>query len=206
MGYVSRTVASPVGKLMLVASEIGLAAILWENDDPDRVRLGSIMEGRGHPVLIAAERQLAEYFAGERKRFDLPLDFNGTEFQKQVVCAADHPVRRDTKLRGNRAQDRPASRLSRSRCGQWKEPDLDRGAVSPRDRRQRNAHGVRGRAEGQGISAAAGGVSAGGLMGRGRYVTEPLLFDNGIMVDSRPSRSRRRYDDGLIANIARIRI
>ena len=87
MGYVCRTVASPMGKLMLVASEIGLAAILWENDDPDRVRLGSIMEGRGHPVLIAAERQLAEYFAGERKRFDLPLDFNGTEFQKQVWSA-----------------------------------------------------------------------------------------------------------------------
>ena len=87
MGYVSRTVASPVGKLMLVASESGLAAILWENDDPDRVRLGSIIEGRGHPVLIAAERQLAEYFAGERKRFDLPLDFNGTEFQKQVWSA-----------------------------------------------------------------------------------------------------------------------
>ena len=87
MGYVSRTVASPVGKLMLVASESGLAAILWENDDPDRVRLGSIMEDPGHPVLISAERQLAEYFAGERKRFDLPLDFNGTEFQKQVWSA-----------------------------------------------------------------------------------------------------------------------
>ena len=87
MGYVSRTVASPVGKLILVASDSGLAAILWENDDPDRVRLGSIIEGRGHPVLIAAERQLAEYFAGERKRFDLPLDFNGTEFQKQVWSA-----------------------------------------------------------------------------------------------------------------------
>ena len=87
MGYVSRTVASPVGKLMLVASDSGLAAILWENDDPDRVRLGSIMKDPGHPVLIAAERQLAEYFAGERKRFDLPLDFNGTEFQKQVWSA-----------------------------------------------------------------------------------------------------------------------
>ena len=87
MGYVSRTVASPVGKLILVASDSGLAAILWENDDPDRVRLGSIMEDPGHPVLISAERQLAEYFAGERKRFDLPLDFNGTEFQKQVWSA-----------------------------------------------------------------------------------------------------------------------
>jgi len=87
MGYVSRTVTSPVGKLILVASDSGLAAILWENDDPDRVRLGSIMEDPGHPVLISAERQLAEYFAGERKRFDLPLDFNGTEFQKQVWSA-----------------------------------------------------------------------------------------------------------------------
>jgi len=87
MGYVSRTVASPVGKLILVASDSGLAAILWENDDPDRVRLGSTMDDPGHPVLISAERQLAEYFAGERKRFDLPLDFNGTEFQKQVWSA-----------------------------------------------------------------------------------------------------------------------
>jgi len=33
---------------------------------------------------VAAERQLAEYFSGRRKAFDLRLDFAGTEFQKKV--------------------------------------------------------------------------------------------------------------------------
>ena len=35
------TIPSPVGELTLVASDAGLVAILWENDDPDRVRLGT---------------------------------------------------------------------------------------------------------------------------------------------------------------------
>jgi methylated-DNA-[protein]-cysteine S-methyltransferase len=37
-----------------------------------------------HPILIEAERQLSEYFAGKRTRFDLPLQPDGTEFQKKV--------------------------------------------------------------------------------------------------------------------------
>ncbi len=37
--YSYKTMKSPVGRLKLVASERGLAAILWENDDPKRVRL-----------------------------------------------------------------------------------------------------------------------------------------------------------------------
>lgn len=87
MGHVCNTVASPVGALTLVASDKGLTAILWENDAPDRVRLSPLVEDAGHPVLVAAERQLAEYFAGARKAFDLPLDFRGTDFQKQVWAA-----------------------------------------------------------------------------------------------------------------------
>ena len=60
------------------------AAILWENDDPDRVRLGAMAQDDAHPVLAETARQLTEYFAGERQSFDLPLDFRGTDFQKQV--------------------------------------------------------------------------------------------------------------------------
>jgi methylated-DNA-[protein]-cysteine S-methyltransferase len=82
--YVCKTVASPVGDLKLVASADGLAAILWENDDPGRVRRNIVGEDSGHPVLLATERQLAEYFAGERTSFDLPLDFSGTEFQMKA--------------------------------------------------------------------------------------------------------------------------
>ena len=78
---------SPVGTLKLVVSDNGLAAILWENDDPDRVRLGAMTEQPGHPVLVETMRQLDDYFAGKRSRFDLPLDFHGTEFQKSVWAA-----------------------------------------------------------------------------------------------------------------------
>jgi methylated-DNA-[protein]-cysteine S-methyltransferase len=78
---------SPVGALKLVASEHGVAAILWENDRADRVRLGDLVEDREHPVLAETARQLREYFAGTRTRFDLPLDFRGTDFQKSVWTA-----------------------------------------------------------------------------------------------------------------------
>ncbi|MDH4745470.1 methylated-DNA--[protein]-cysteine S-methyltransferase [Sphingomonas sp. CBMAI 2297] len=80
----TKTIPSPVGALTLVASAKGLVAILWENDSPDRVKLDEATGDAGHPVLIAAETQLREYFAGTRTRFNLPLDFRGTEFQKSV--------------------------------------------------------------------------------------------------------------------------
>ena len=84
MSYVSKSMISPVGELTLVASERGLAAILWENDNPQRVPLGPLAEDPQHPVLLEAERQLTDYFAGKRKSFSLKLDFAGTEFQKRV--------------------------------------------------------------------------------------------------------------------------
>jgi methylated-DNA-[protein]-cysteine S-methyltransferase len=86
-GYVGKTVESPVGVLTLVASDAGLAAILWPNDDPERVRLGEPAESAVHPVLRDTERQLGEYFAGTRTEFVLPLDFGGTEFQRSVWTA-----------------------------------------------------------------------------------------------------------------------
>ncbi|HTT05360.1 MAG TPA: methylated-DNA--[protein]-cysteine S-methyltransferase [Steroidobacteraceae bacterium] len=82
--YVSTLMASPLGDLTLVASERGLAAILWENDRPGRVRLGNCVEDGNHPVLRETRRQLCEYFAGERRVFSLPLDFSGTVFQRRV--------------------------------------------------------------------------------------------------------------------------
>lgn len=82
--YVSKTMRSPVGILTLIASNDGLAAILWENDKPRRVPLTVVAEDATHPVLLEAERQLEEYFAGRRKIFDLALDVSGTEFQKKV--------------------------------------------------------------------------------------------------------------------------
>jgi methylated-DNA-[protein]-cysteine S-methyltransferase len=84
MRHVYKIVNSPVGKLTLVASTRGVAAILWENDRPGRVRLRVDAEDVNDPMLLAAERQLKEYFAGQRRTFDLPLDPIGTPFQRKV--------------------------------------------------------------------------------------------------------------------------
>jgi methylated-DNA-[protein]-cysteine S-methyltransferase len=84
MPYVRKTMPSPVGTLTLVASDQGVAAILWENDKPMRVPLGPLLDDDGHPILLAVEGQLREYFAGSRTAFDVPLDFRGTDFQKLV--------------------------------------------------------------------------------------------------------------------------
>ena len=82
--YVYKMVDSPIGRLTLVATDEGLAGILWENDRPRRVRLNIEAEDTRHPVLIETERQLKEYFAGQRKEFALKLDLAGTAFQRKV--------------------------------------------------------------------------------------------------------------------------
>ncbi len=84
MTYTFTTLASPVGELKLVAKDARLAAILWENDKPGRVRLGPMREAADKPILVRTAQQLQEYFAGTRHRFELELDFVGTDFQKQV--------------------------------------------------------------------------------------------------------------------------
>ena len=75
---------SPVGRLTLVAEESNLIAVLWPNDRPFRVSLDAMCENPHHPVLEETERQLAEYFKGERTAFELPLRLRGTIFQTQV--------------------------------------------------------------------------------------------------------------------------
>lgn len=82
-----QNMATPVGLLKLVASDEGLVAILWENDDPQRVRVGALKKDEGHPVLVETVKQLKEYFAGQRKQFSVKLDFRGTEFQRKVWAA-----------------------------------------------------------------------------------------------------------------------
>jgi methylated-DNA-[protein]-cysteine S-methyltransferase len=84
MSLYYKEIDSPVGKLKLVASAKGLVAILWHNDRPKRVPLGEMVEEPGQKVLVETEKQLTEYFAGERREFELPLDMRGTQFQKDV--------------------------------------------------------------------------------------------------------------------------
>ncbi len=99
---------SPVGKLKLVASELGLVALLWENDNPKRVPLEESVQDEHHPVLMLAEKELEEYFANKRSTFSVPLDTRGTHFQAQVWKALQ-----DIPFGETRSYGQLASRLGR---------------------------------------------------------------------------------------------
>jgi methylated-DNA-[protein]-cysteine S-methyltransferase len=71
---------SPIGRLELVETGGALVAIHFDapaDGSPQHERGGS-------PVLAEAHRQLAEYFEGTRREFDLPLRPVGTDFQRRV--------------------------------------------------------------------------------------------------------------------------
>jgi methylated-DNA-[protein]-cysteine S-methyltransferase len=72
-------VDSPIGPLGLIASQTALEAVLF---DGLRIRA----DGRS-PVLDEAARQLETYFEGELVAFDLPLEVNGTDFQRRCWLA-----------------------------------------------------------------------------------------------------------------------
>lgn len=74
-----RTVDSPVGPLLLAATDAGLVRVAFENEDFGAV-LTSLADTLSPRVLKAparldtAARELGEYFAGTREGFDLVLD------------------------------------------------------------------------------------------------------------------------------------
>jgi methylated-DNA-[protein]-cysteine S-methyltransferase len=80
-------VQSPLGRLALTAEDGCLAAVDFA-PLPDRAVLGAAREATGtgavDPVLAEAAVQLATYFVGERREFDLPLRPRGTPFQLLV--------------------------------------------------------------------------------------------------------------------------
>ena len=76
-------VASPLGPLTVLASDNGVHAIAFGSDQTERVKI-NLPRAVNHPIINAAVEQLAMYFEGTLKIFDLPLDLRGTDFQKQV--------------------------------------------------------------------------------------------------------------------------
>jgi len=71
-------VVTPIGTLGLVGSDAGLSRVRWTSDG---------LDGESCPVLDEAAEQLAAYFDGELTSFDLPLDLDGTEFQRRCWLA-----------------------------------------------------------------------------------------------------------------------
>lgn len=68
-------VSSPIGHLYLIASEKGLRSIEWNELK---------VPYQETKILGQVKKELKEYFQGERKEFTIPLDVEGTEFQKKV--------------------------------------------------------------------------------------------------------------------------
>jgi methylated-DNA-[protein]-cysteine S-methyltransferase len=72
---------SKIGPLYLVATEKHLMGVFWKKQN---IPLIDNHNSAAAKILNKAEIQLTEYLDGKRKQFDLPLDAEGTTFQKNV--------------------------------------------------------------------------------------------------------------------------
>lgn len=110
----STTMDSPVGELTLVASDAGLRAVLWPEERDGRVTFAEEVEAGSHPVLDATRAQIAEYIAGKRTEFDLPLDLVGTDFQVDVWHALSRIPFGETRSYGELADELDRSGAARA--------------------------------------------------------------------------------------------
>ena len=78
-------VESPIGELLLAGDADGLSYIGFPKGSMRREPESDWIFNE--KPLEDARRQLSEYFAGERRRFDLPLRLSGTDFQVSVLQA-----------------------------------------------------------------------------------------------------------------------
>ena len=90
---VQTSYASPLGHIILAATDRGLAGLWFEAQRHLPPELIGFATGGvsvwptadQHPVLLQAKQQLTDYFAGQLTVFDVPLDLAfGTPFQQSV--------------------------------------------------------------------------------------------------------------------------
>lgn len=79
-------IESPLGRLRLIAEDEALLAVLWPEDAVNGYRRVPFAQGvyAHSAVLESAGEQLAQYFAGARRTFDLPYKLVGTDFRRAV--------------------------------------------------------------------------------------------------------------------------
>jgi methylated-DNA-[protein]-cysteine S-methyltransferase len=77
-------IESPIGPLLLTSDGQSLTGLYMGAPSKRPHMGGDWIEDPKGGALPAAVQQLQEYFAGMRKTFDLPLNLQGTEFQKRV--------------------------------------------------------------------------------------------------------------------------
>jgi len=68
---------SPVGKLKIQCTDKHLKTVKFADDDNQ-------LPMEEHNILSQCIKQLDEYFSGKRKKFTLPLNQDGTEFQTKI--------------------------------------------------------------------------------------------------------------------------
>ncbi len=83
MSVFYRHVDSPVGPLLIAGDDTGVRLIEFHTPRHPLPRGDDWREG-DNDVLRTLQTQLEEYFSGRRRRFDLPLSPQGTDFQRQV--------------------------------------------------------------------------------------------------------------------------
>ena len=76
-------IASPLGALLLARTEVGLTGAWFDGQKHHPGELTAPVRPND-PLLCRAVDQLRRYFAGEANCFDLPLDLQGTPFQRAV--------------------------------------------------------------------------------------------------------------------------
>ncbi len=79
----AKRISSPIGPLLLLVEGDALCGLYMEDHARGPAQDPAWRE-EAHPLLDKAEQQLAEYFAGTRQAFDLPLRAKGTYFMRQV--------------------------------------------------------------------------------------------------------------------------
>lgn len=77
------TLDTPHGTLLLAATARGLCGAWFKGQKYFPAIKGWQRDPR-HPVVAQAKKELAEFFAGRRKRFDVAIDPDGTPFQRKV--------------------------------------------------------------------------------------------------------------------------
>ena len=89
-------VDSPLGTMLLVSNGSSLTGLYFIGQKYVAQPSADWIQSEVTQPFPDAKRQLDEYFAGERRVFDLPLSFEGTPFQQRVwraIASIDLPVR-----------------------------------------------------------------------------------------------------------------
>lgn len=92
---------SPIGRLTLIASEKKLQFIAFEHEEN---KYNDVEIKKDHAILVQCEQELKEYFQGMRKKFTVPMELQGTAFQKKVWAALTKVPYGKTRSYGEQAQ------------------------------------------------------------------------------------------------------